>query len=626
MNEDEIALSPSKGLIKNEALSLDTEFNLYQIAEQFELDDHQDHISTFCDSSVEMKLFNNSDNNHGIIHHQINENEINLTIRPSQENLFGEQPSHATITIEGSDPMILARYRCNYDDCNRSYSTVGNLRTHIKTHKGEYRFKCSEQGCGKAFLTSYSLKIHIRVHTKIKPFECTESGCEKAFNTRYRLRAHLRLHNGETFNCSQCSKSFTTRSDLKKHFRTHTQERPYKCQECSKAFTASHHLKTHLRIHSGEKPFVCKVDNMCAKSFSTSHSLKSHQKTHEKKEPNRVRKNMPKELNFTTTANIFPAKNNASTSLSSSASSENDEIMTYNTSTGSYQVQIVDDNGNMIKFEPIFGSFSTVENALMPLTNIINNGTNIASGTNEALQMALANEIEMNSPWVDISELASKSSSIIPSTPVTQSACIALSTAVPTYINLPTYQQQQQQTDENIFNVVSQPLRDFNEFIITSNEGNEMMDMEPIEKTLKTITADAGICQCVNCNCDPMQDGGCVGSCGPNNSCSSKKEQPELLQQQQQLQQNLDGALLTETPNQIDIDTNKLIEEIDSLNVDTSTHQPGASCDCSNTKDAVNKGCCVVICLKTLETMKAENKSLDDLMDQKPICAKVEQF
>lgn len=74
------------------------------------------------------------------IHHTISPNEIYMRIRPGQDDAMPDDPSHATITIESTDPDTnqkhISRYECEYDGCSRTYSTVGNLRTHMKTHKG----------------------------------------------------------------------------------------------------------------------------------------------------------------------------------------------------------------------------------------------------------------------------------------------------------------------------------------------------------------------------------------------------------------------------------------------------------------------------------------------------------
>ncbi|KAM6967611.1 zinc finger protein 236 [Aplochiton taeniatus] len=175
--------------------------------------------------------------------------------------------------------------------CQKKFTRVASLKSHIMLHEKEENFICTE--CGDEFILQSQLDHHLDDHRKelagVKVYTCKQ--CSKEFKMSAQLREHMRTHSrlraltstrnfkknidrsGFTNSCLHCQKTFKKPSQLVRHVRIHTGERPYRCSYCYKCFNQKVVLQTHMVRHTGEKPHLCMF---CPASFSQKGNLQSH--------------------------------------------------------------------------------------------------------------------------------------------------------------------------------------------------------------------------------------------------------------------------------------------------------------------------------------------------------------
>ncbi|KAJ3256320.1 hypothetical protein HK103_005575 [Boothiomyces macroporosus] len=87
-----------------------------------------------------------------------------------------------------------------------------------------------------------------------KTFTCTHPTCDRTFSRIQNLRSHMRCHLLTTpHTCKTCGLGFRRTTDLQRHIRTmHTpnDQKPWACPKCPKRFGRSDALKRHMTSRS----------------------------------------------------------------------------------------------------------------------------------------------------------------------------------------------------------------------------------------------------------------------------------------------------------------------------------------------------------------------------------------
>ncbi|KAF9183399.1 hypothetical protein BGZ50_004245 [Haplosporangium sp. Z 11] len=101
-----------------------------------------------------------------------------------------------------------------------------------------------------ALLASTESTARAKNASKPKPSHaCPEPDCDKSFSRLFNLRSHMRTHSkARPFVCADCNFAFSRRHDRDRHAKKHLSKKPYKCIVCEATFVRQDALVRHLRM------------------------------------------------------------------------------------------------------------------------------------------------------------------------------------------------------------------------------------------------------------------------------------------------------------------------------------------------------------------------------------------